>query len=230
MIRDRLVLAVIPARGGSKGVPGKNIAPVAGRPLIAWTIAAARQSKYIDRLVVSSDDDRIIEAARASGCEAPFKRSAELATDTSTTMDVIVDALDRLPGHGYVVVLQPTSPLRTGQDIDDCIEAMLAADAPAAVSLRPAIDHPWLVFRLAQGGALSPFATVEPGTSLRRQDLPEAVCLNGAVYVADCDWLRKHRSFLSDSTVGHVMPAERSADIDTPADLEQVRSILESAH
>lgn len=229
MIKGGRVLGLIPARGGSKGIPHKNIVPLGGRPLIAWTIEAARQSAYIDELVVSSDNDSIIEAARAHGCDVPFKRDAILAGDTAATMDVVLDAMERVPGCDWVVLLQPTSPLRTAADIDGCIAVMLSADAPAAVSVRPAEDHPYLVFRRDATGRMSHFAPAPDGASLRRQDLPEAWCLNGAVYVARADWLRERRSFLSVDTVAYPMPADRSIDVDTPDDLAKVRSIVQSA-
>jgi N-acylneuraminate cytidylyltransferase len=229
MILGGRVLGLIPARGGSKGIPHKNIVPLGDRPLIAWTIEAALGSMYIDNLVLSSDDDTIIEAAGRYGCEVPFKRDASLSGDAATTLDVVLDALDRLPGFEWIVLLQPTSPLRTTADIDGCIDAMVAAEAPAAVSVRPAEEHPYLVFQVDADGRLRHFAAPPTGASLRRQDLPPAWVLNGAVYVAHTDWLRRQRSFLSADTVAYSMPLERSDDIDTPDDLAKVRSIIQSA-
>lgn len=229
MIDGLRVLALIPARGGSKGIPGKNIVPLGGMPLIEWTIRAARTSSYVDEVILSSDDDRIIEVARELGCAVPFKRSAELATDTSATMDTVIDALNRMPAFDIVVLLQPTSPLRTADDIDGCLRAMQNFGAPAAVSVRPAHDHPYLAFRQSESGRLEHFACPPVGSSLRRQDLPPAWCLNGAVYAARCDWLRANGSFLSTLTVGFSMPLDRSIDIDTPEDLDRVRSIIHSA-
>mgnify|MGYP003462782716 FL=1 len=108
MIDGLRVLALIPARGGSKGLPGKNIRPVGGRPLLTWTIHAARTSRYVDRLVLSSDDPAIIAVAEHEGCEVPFRRDAALATDEASSADVVLDAIGRLPGHDVVVLLQPT--------------------------------------------------------------------------------------------------------------------------
>lgn len=226
MILGGRVLGLIPARGGSKGIPHKNIVPLGDRPLIAWTIEAALGSMYIDNLVLSSDDDTIIEVAGRYGCDAPFKRDAALSGDAATTLDVVLDALDRLPGFEWIVLLQPTSPLRTTADIDGCIDAMVVAEAPAAVSVRPAEEHPYLVFQTDADGRLRHFAAPPAGASLRRQDLPLAWALNGAVYVAHADWLRRQRSFLSADTVAYAMPLERSDDIDTPDDLAKVRSII----
>jgi N-acylneuraminate cytidylyltransferase len=224
VIAGKSVLAVIAARGGSKGLPGKNIRPLGGRPLIAWTIEAARRSRHIDRLILSSDDPAIIAAAEQAGCEAPFRREASLATDEAASIDVVLDALDRVPSFDIVVLLQPTSPLRAAVDIDGALELMTQSGAPTCVTLREAADHPYWMFRLQADKRLSPF--VEQAAASRRQDLPPAWCLNGAVYVADAAWLRSSRSFLSPLTVGYPMPAERSIDIDTAADFLAVEKSL----
>ncbi|HSV68519.1 MAG TPA: acylneuraminate cytidylyltransferase family protein [Methylibium sp.] len=222
MIAGQNVLALIPARGGSKGLPGKNIAPVAGRPLLAWTVDAARGSRHIDRTVLSSDDEDIIATAAGLGLEVPFRRRAELARDDTPSIDVVLDALDRLPGYGIVVLLQPTSPRRTAADIDAALERMQAAGAPAVVSLRAAEDHPAWTFRLGADGRLLRYVDdAQLAAATRRQDLPPAWCLNGAVYAARVDWLRRTRSFVAEGTVGSEMPAERSLDIDTAEDLRR---------
>lgn len=226
MIAGSRVLAVIPARGGSKGIPGKNIVPVDGRPLITWTINAARASRYIDRLILSSDDEAIMAVARDAGCDVPFVRASELSTDEASSIDVVIDALERTPGFDIVLLLQPTSPLRSAEDIDACLLEMTHRNAPACVSLRPAEDHPYLTFGMDGGGALTRFAEPSPGQSLRRQDLPSAWCLNGAVYAAHVPWLCEHRSFIATATLGVPMPSERSIDIDTPADLIALEVIL----
>lgn len=226
MIAGQSVLAVIPARGGSKGVPRKNIHPVAGRPLIAWTVAAARASRYVDRLVLSSDDDDIIAVARAAGCETPFKRPADLARDDSPGIAPVLHALGELPGYSFVVLLQPTSPLRLACDIDGCLEKAVDSGAPACVSVRAAVDHPYWTYRFVADGRLRAFAADPGGAIARRQDLPPAFVLNGAVYVARADWLLEHRSFLTDVTVGFEMPQDRSLDIDTLADLEAAEHAL----
>ena len=131
MIGGRSVLAVITARGGSKGLPGKNLAPFRGEPLIARTIRAAQGAPSIDRLILSSDDPAIMETARSLGCEAPFQRAAELASDTAASIDVLLDAADRAPGYDIVVLLQPTSPLRTAGDIEATLAVMAETGAPA---------------------------------------------------------------------------------------------------
>lgn len=226
MIAGRTVLALIAARGGSKGVPGKNILPVNGRPLIQWTIDSARGSRYIDRLILSSDDEAIIEVARNAGCEVPFRREAALATDEANSIDVVADALMRVPGYDIVVLLQPTSPLRIAADIDGAIELLVASGAGACVTLREADEHPYWMFRLGADGRLMRFAEPAGGLPLRRQDLPTAWSLNGAVYVAGCDSFLKNRTFLSSDTVGYPMPPERSLDIDTFEDLQRLQKIV----
>jgi len=223
------VLALVTARGGSKGVPGKNVMPVGGKPLIAWTLDAARGSRYVDRLVLSSDDAGIIGVAREHGCDAPFIRSAALATDSASSIDVVLDALERLPGYDVIVLLQPTSPLRSTGDIDATLERLVSTGAPACVTVRPAEEHPYWTFKVGPDGRLSRFAEPAAGLPLRRQDLPPAWCLNGAVYAARTPWFRIERSFLSPATVAQPMPAERSIDIDTPADVERLRALLVDA-
>ena len=230
MIENKKVLAVIPARGGSKGIPNKNIAPLRGKPLIHWTIEAAQGSQYIDRLILSSDDPVICESVEGTGCEVPFIRPAALATDDAKTIDVVVDAVDRLPGFDLVVVLQPTSPLRTSSDIDDCLELLVARCAPSVVSVAPVEEHPFLIYAIESGDHLRPFVSVPPDTSLRRQDLPPAYALNGAVYAADIEWLRTAGSFIATGAVGYVMTQLKSVDIDHQGDLERAAEYLAATH
>jgi N-acylneuraminate cytidylyltransferase len=224
VIGKRRVLGLIPARGGSKGLPGKNILPVNGRPLLAWTIDASRASRSIDRYILSSDDERISTVARSLGCDVPFVRPSALATDTATSMDVVMHALDSIGGFDVVVLLQPTSPLRTAQDIDAACALLAQSGAPACVSVSPVEQHPYWMFSVDDRHRLAPF--FERGTvATRRQDLPDVYALNGAIYVADVTWLRGSRSFLSTETVGYVMPAERSIDIDTKADFQYFQAL-----
>ncbi|MFN3930115.1 MAG: cytidylyltransferase domain-containing protein [Brevundimonas sp.] len=222
------MLAVITARGGSRGLPRKNVLPFRGRPLIGWTIAAAQASGRIDRLVLSSDDPEIIAVAEGLGCEAPFRRTPALSGGAATSIDVVLDALDRVPGYDVVVLLQPTSPLRTAADIDGTLDRMAAAGAPGCVSVREAQSHPWLVFGQDGEGRLNPFAPPPGGASSRRQDLPPAFVLNGAVYAAEVAWLRRERVFVRPGeTVAWEMPADRSADIDTLEDFQAAERLAE---
>ncbi len=226
MIAGLSVLGLIPARGGSKGVPRKNIRLLAGRPLLAWTADAAHASRYIDRVVLSTEDDEIASIALAAGCEVPFMRPASLARDDTAGIDPVLHALSKLQPFDIVALLQPTSPLRLPTDIDGCIERMLATSAPACVSVRPAIDHPYWTYRCDARGVLLPYSSDPTGAIHRRQDLPAAFVENGAVYVARVNWLLQNRSFLIDETVAFEMPAERSLDIDTPVDLALAEAAL----
>ena len=223
MIGKERVLGVIPARGGSKGVPGKNIRSAYGRPLIAWTIDAAKQSKYLDRIIVSTDSQEIASVALKCGAEVPFMRPAHLAADDTPGIAPVIHALDELPGFSWVVLLQPTSPLREAVDIDACLQACVDRNVPACVSMTPSAP-PELAFRANDAGTITPLLGWEK-TGARRQDLSAAYALNGAVYVARVDWLRVTGVFLNASTTLHVMPPERSLDIDTEFDFKLLEAI-----
>jgi N-acylneuraminate cytidylyltransferase len=217
---------LIPARGGSKGVRGKNIREVGGKPLIAWTIAAARGSKYIDRLVLSSDDPGIIEVAKTHGCDAPFVRPAELATDQADSMSVVRHALAALPErYDYLVLLQPTSPLRSAADIDGAIELCTTAGAPNCLTVCEVDKSPYWMVKMGEGRVIAPLFPPEQIPS-RRQDAPPAFAINGAVYVGRADRLAAGDTFLTAGSVGYVMPKDRSLDIDTEADLRTADIIL----
>ena len=218
MIAGRTVLAVIAARGGSKGLPRKNVLPLGGRPMIAWSVAAAQGSKLIDRTVVSTDDTEIADAARAAGGDVPFLRPAIMATDTVSVYDALFHAVDTIGGSwDYIVLLQATSPLRSAADIDGCIRACAEGGAPAALTVTSAPKPPEWMVRLEPDGRMLP--VLAPTERNRRQDFVPAYVPNGAVYVAETDWLRRTRNFMSPDTRAYVMPTERSIDIDTALDL-----------
>ncbi|WJW76841.1 acylneuraminate cytidylyltransferase family protein [Thiohalobacter sp. IOR34] len=221
------MLAVIPARGGSKGIPRKNIRPLAGRPLIEWTIMAGRDSGLIDRLILSSDDQEIAGIAAEAGCEIPFLRPPELARDDTPTISTVLHLLDALEDkYDYVVVLQPTSPLRTAEDIDACITRCHETGAPGCVSISVTGKHPMWTFDLDGEGRIRPLFDSIPD---RRQDLPTAYTPNGAVYVARTDQLARHGTFYMPDTQGHVMPHERSWDIDHEIDFLICNLLMEQA-
>lgn len=200
-------------------MPRKNIRMAAGKPLIAWTIEAALQSKYIDRLVLSSEDAEIIEVASRFGCDAPFWRPVELALDNTPGIAPVLHALGELPGYCYVVLLQPTSPLRIVEDIDGCIERCDETHADACVSVVKCRQHPYLMFSADRNCVLHGLVP-EAETFHRRQDYPDFFLLNGAVYVAQAEWLQRSQTFISDGTVGFEMPEERSLDIDSEEDFQ----------
>lgn len=226
MIDGFSVLALIPARGGSKGIVGKNIIDVGGQPLIGWTIAAARLSKYIDRIILSSDDLDIINAAQNLGCEVPFIRPSELSADDSSTVDVVSHALEQIPFYDIVVLLQPTSPLRRVEDIDNCLSYMLAMHANSCVTVAPALEHPYLTYRINGEGKLQAYVEPTRNQSLQRQKLPPAWLLNGAVYTFKVNWFKDTKCLVNSETIAHSMPAERSIDVDTADDLDAVRKAL----
>jgi CMP-N,N'-diacetyllegionaminic acid synthase len=227
MIDSKKVVAIIPARGGSKGIPGKNIIDVAGKPLIAWTIEAAKKSKYIDRLVLSSDDDEIIRIATQWGCDVPFKRPDYLAKDDTPGIEPVLHALSMLPKFDYVVLLQPTSPLRRTEDIDGCIENCINRQADCCVSATEPDKSPFWMYYINSEGVLEPVVASDNEVAVRRQDLPVVYALNGAVYVARCEWLLTNKSFLTKETIGYPMSKEHSIDIDSWRDLQLARLILE---
>jgi CMP-N-acetylneuraminic acid synthetase len=231
---DGQVLALITARGGSKGLPRKNVLPLAGRPLIAWSIKAALEAACAPRVVVSTDDQEIAQAALAWGAEAPFLRPAALAQDDSPHIEVILHAVEWLAhNQGYepqwVLLLQPTSPLRVAQDIDDALALARAHGAASVVSVREAPDHPWLLQTLDQAGRLRQFMPT-PAGYLRRQDFPAVHALNGAIYLVERHRLLKSRALMDRETLALVMPPERSLDVDTAWDFHLARLILEDLH
>lgn len=214
------VLAVITARGGSKGLPGKNIHPVGGLPLIAWTILAARAARTIDRLILSSDDEEIIATAKAYGCEVPFIRPLELATDTASSIDVLVHAVQGLPErYDLVLLLQPTSPLRTAEDIDGAIALMLSSGAPAVISVMASQKPPHWMYQLDSTGCLVPLFP-EQDRPIRRQDASPVYLPNGALYLVEVQQLLRKRTLIPHGSRPWIMPAQRSVDIDSLEDME----------
>ncbi|MBF0126783.1 MAG: acylneuraminate cytidylyltransferase family protein [Magnetococcales bacterium] len=219
MIDGASVLAVIPARGGARGVARKNVRMVAGKPLLAWTIEAALACPELDRLILSSEDAEIIATARQWGCESPVPRPPELATDHALAIDVALHLLTALPErYDYLVWLQPTSPLRQGEDISRCLQLCVRERAMSAVTVTRAEKPPHWMYFVADSGAMRP---VLPGdhTRVNRQDLPGAYVLNGAVLVVRTAWLRQSARFMDENTKALVMPPQRSLDIDTERDL-----------
>ena len=220
MLDGRKIVGIIAARGGSKGFPGKHLALLGNRSILSWTIEAAKGSTLLDRVVLSSDDPQIIAEAKRCGCEVPFVRPPEMATDEAPIVDVIIHALKQLPGFDYVVLLQGSSPLRTAGDIDDAIRTCIGTGSRACVTLTEGEKSPTWMYRIKEDGRLKPLIRNMEDRHRRRQDLEAVYVLNGAVYIAEISWFEKKRSFLTHQTIGHCMPRERSVDIDTLADLK----------
>lgn len=225
MIRNQRVLGLIVARGGSKGVPRKNIRLVNGKPLICWSIEEARKSQFIDRLILSSEDPEIIDVALKSGSDVPFIRPANLAEDQTSTFEVVEHALKEMNNFDLVVLLQPTSPLRLVSDIDTCISKCSSANIDACVSVVQSRSHPAWMFSVSPEGHLSPFLK-QTKIPERRQDLIPAYELNGAVYVAKIPWYLEQKTFIGPTTAGYEMPLERSIDLDTEEDFRILESLL----
>ncbi len=228
MYNNKKVLAIIPARGGSKRLPGKNILDLAGKPLIAWTIEAARQSRFIDKVVVSTDDKVIMQISLKYGADVPFLRPPELATDTASSIDVVYHAINFFKENGesydYIILLQPTSPLRTSKDIDNAFE-MLNDKTKAVVSVCET-DHPPLWSNtLPEDLSMKDFIKPEIKNK-RSQDLPKYYRLNGAVYISELEYLKKNYDFFGNETRTFIMSRENSVDIDTKLDFRLVSCFL----
>ena len=224
------ILALITARGGSKGIPGKNIKPLAGKPLIAWTIETALASRSLARVIVSTDDTEIAEVSREWGAEIPFLRPVELAQDASSHISVVEHALQWVETNDhwlpdYVLLLQPTSPFRMVEDIDGAIEVARQKDANAVLGVCPAHNHPYLTKRILDDGTLADFISVDMAY-MRRQDLLPAYVINGAIYLNKSSSLLQQRSFFPPGALPYIMLPERSMDIDTPWDFYLADLIL----
>jgi N-acylneuraminate cytidylyltransferase len=209
MISGRRVLAIVPARGGSQRLLAKNARRLAGRPMVAWTLEAARGSALIDDLVVSTDDPAVAATATEMGWPPPFMRPDHLSSATASVIDAIEHALDQVGGRwDYVVLLQPTSPLRTAKDIDEAIRLCDETGAPAVIGVSPLPKPVSFYGRLDEAGRYTPGGV----------DLERTVVVNGAVYVGRPEILLRDRTFQSEGALAHLMPFERGWDVDTPAE------------
>lgn len=220
-------VALIPARGGSKGLSRKNLAQLGGKPLIAWTIEAALAASRLGRVFVSTEDAEIAEVASEHGAVV-IDRPEALAGDYTRIEDVIAHALDDLGAGGrmeeFFALLQPTSPLRNGQHIDALIGGALDAGARCAWSVTPAAHHPWKML-VKQGDTLEPVAGVK-NLSSPRQALPAAYRQNGAIYWLACELFERHRTFFVPPVHAYEMDTDHSIDIDSADDLQRCESLL----
>lgn len=221
-------LAIIPARAGSKGLPGKNLAKVGEHSLIGWAVLAALQSSCVSRTVLSTDSQEIAAEGKFHGAEVPFLRPESLANDSATSVEVALHCLEVLEAEeGFVpewlLLLQPTSPLRTSEDVREAFALTRNGECQAVVAVTEPSQHPMLAKTLDQDGFLHPIFHHGAG---RRQDLPRAYQPNGAIYWIKTDTLVREHSFYPERTKAYVMPAERSIDIDTAYDLELARFLV----
>lgn len=230
MLNEGKVLALIPARAGSKRLKNKNILDLGGKPLIQWTIESAQKSEFIDDIYVSTDSKDISSLAVSLGVEMPFMRPDELASDTASSMDVVAHALSEFSALGSeyvaIVLLQPTSPLRTALDIDSAFKLMDLKGAESVVSVTECDHSPLWSNTLPDDLNMDDFIRPEVQNK-RSQDLPSYYRLNGAVYVSKVPLYPRFEGFFPDSgKYAYVMPKERSVDIDDGFDLTLARAII----
>lgn len=217
------MLALIPARGGSKGLPGKNIRVLNGIPLIAHTIEAAKNARLIDRIIVSTDDSQIADISKKYGAEVPFMRPSELAADNSLAIDAYIYTIDRLNSEfkeniTEFAVLLPTSPLRTSEDIDAAIDLFNMKNADSIISYYET-PHPLLWARKIDSNRKISNYFVEDGFK-NRQDIEKAYMPNGAIYIFKYSILKELRTYFTENTYAYIMSAENSVDIDTELDFQ----------
>jgi len=229
MYQDKKILALIPARAGSKGLSGKNIKMIAGKPLIAWTIEAAKQCPWLDKIVVSTEDTRIASVAKKAGAKLPFLRPEELAADEVKGIDVVLHAIDWFEANGDIydllLLLQPTSPLRTAGDIENALQLFLDHNAKSVISVCENEHPPYWSNILPADLSMKNF--IDPGALKNRQQLPLFYRLNGALYLGDINYLKEKRGFWGEQTFAYIMPGERSVDIDSLLDFKLAELLLQ---
>lgn len=225
MIKEDCI-AIIPARGGSKGLVGKNIMCLHGKPLIAWTIESAKQSKYVTRVIVNTDCEEIAAVALKYGAEVPFLRPAGLASDTATSAAMLIHLIDKLKLENETIVfLQPTSPLRNHIHIDEAYEKFQKDKGESLVSISRLDKSPYWSFWL-DGKRLKAVCQAK-SVKMRRQELPDAYALNGAIYIFKVSSFKSHQKFILDESSYYLMEKNSSIDIDDLIDFKMVEIILE---
>lgn len=233
MIPEHRILGVIPARGGSKGIPHKNIYPLCGKPLIAYTIESARRSVRLTKLIVSTDDADIAEIAQRCGAVVPFLRPTELATDAALAIDVVRHALEfqeKRDGVHYdlVVMLQPTTPLKTAEDIDSVIDKLIESGCDSVVTMVDVgANHPARMYRIDDDRLVS--VMDEGGTMRPRQELPPIYIRNGAVYACRREVIYRWNALIGPDVRPLIMPPDRSVNIDGPSDIVLAEYYLKTA-
>lgn len=229
--KGKKILVIIPARGGSKRLPGKNIKKISGKPMIAHAILAAKKSEYTDRIIVSTDDVMIAKAAKRFGAEVPFMRPAELASDTAPTLPVLRHAVAHIEGRDkfkpdLVVLIQPTNPLINSEDIDGAIEKIVTTKTNSCFTVSEISQRPEWMYHI-NGKQAKLFLNEDKGPTKRSQDLPRLAIINGTVYVMTYETLMK-RGLIRDnaSTSIYLMPKERSVDIDDHFDFKIAEALF----
>lgn len=219
MYKGKKILSLITARGGSKGIPKKNIKILGDKPLIAWTIESSNNSKYIDRTILSSDCDEIIEISKKYGCDVPFKRPNNLAGDDTSSMDVILHALEIVNGYDYLVLLQPTSPFREEGVIDKMISTTIDESYEQLVSVSKMKKEPNFIYYKGKYNELIPI-TGKYIKNKRRQDQINVYGHNGSVYISKIDFLLKNKSYNCIETKMYEMFGKYNIDIDDDIDFK----------
>lgn len=232
MYKGKKILAIIPARGGSKGLPGKNIRPLLGKPLIAWSIEHAQKSELVDEIFISTDSQEIADVAEQYGVKVPELRPAELAVDTAPSSAFIEYTINKYKAEDknfdYFILMEPTSPLREVEDVDKSIRMII--DQPefdSIVGVCKAEDvHPAFMVKLGDRQKLLPYEAEMK--TLRRQDLPDVYYFEGTVYVSKCDaFLQKH-AFYHDSTLPYIVPKWKAPEVDDIVDFITIEAILKA--
>jgi CMP-N,N'-diacetyllegionaminic acid synthase len=231
MINGKTVIAIIPARGGSKGLPGKNIKPLCGKPLIAWSIEAGLGSQYIDEVMVTTDSEDIANVARKFGASVPFIRPAELASNTATTFDAVKHVIDFYVHEmhrqfDYIVLLEPTSPLREKDDLDHMIEKIISVDGKydAIVSIGEVHEHP-SIMKKTIGDAIEPYVK-DLVMATRRQDNDAAYFPYGVGYIVKVGTLLEEKTFYPKRTTHHLIKRYQCYEIDDIYDFLAVENII----
>jgi len=227
MYKQKKIIAIIPARGGSKRLPRKNILNLNGKPLIVWSIDAGLKSKYIDKVIVTSDDAEILNISNNAGATV-INRPAQFASDTATTFDAIKHTITNMGRYDYVILLQPTSPLRSEKHIDEAIEFLFLKQANAVVSVCEMDHNPLWSNTLPEDGNMNTFLGDEV-KGKRSQDLEMYYRINGAIYICSTDLLLSNKSFfLRDNIYAYKMRRMDSIDIDERFDFMVAESIIQA--
>lgn len=231
MHQGKTFLAIIPARGGSKRLPRKNVLDLGGKPLIAWTIEAALDCTFLDEVMVTTDDDEIAVVAKRHGAKIPFLRPSALASDTASSFDAIKHTIDFYKRElskefDFVVLLQPTSPIRGSRDVSDAIELLVHKNADAIISVCEVDHSPLWMNTLPDDHRMDNFLRDEV-KNVRSQDLPKNYRLNGAIYICRTARLLAERSFfISGNIFAYIMKKDASVDIDDISDFKLAKCLL----
>lgn len=232
MYKNKSLIGFVPARGGSKEIPGKNIISLAGKPLIQYTIETALRSKYLDTVVISTDSNEIAQIAEQCGARAPFLRPPELSSDTAKTIDAVLHTINTLASrneqYDALVLLQPTQPFRNHQHVDEAIEHFFDSGMQSLASVCRVKEHPVLMRTINSQNQLSPIC--KSNSTIRRQEFEAVYKVNGAIYINAIDPQLNEQTSLNDNVIPYIMERDASVDIDTFDDLQFAEELIKSAN